>query len=94
VKRYESGGVATNAECDTIYRRALERTGNGDLPPSAYRYPTNGSRPADSISTTASRLEMSRHNHLDSARQANTGMKGNPVHVVVDEGTYLLFVGF
>ena len=86
VKRYESGGVATNAECDSIYTQALDKLAR--RPASSYRYrsdsripdnPTAPSRP----NVDVQRLSMSQ----DNARQVFAGMKGNPVHVVVDEGT-------
>jgi hypothetical protein len=86
VKRYESGGVATNAECDAIYRQALEKI--GDSP----RSMSSSSRFRDTplpppLPRTQPRLDLPRYpSPQETARQPFTGMKGNPVHVVVDEG--------
>jgi hypothetical protein len=77
VKRYESGNVATNAECDAIYRQALEKLGeNTRRAPNSYTF-----RP-DNPSSTTFPISQS---HIDTPRPI-TGMKGNPVHVIVDEG--------
>jgi hypothetical protein len=86
VKRYESGGVATNAECDAIYGQALEKLARRS--PNAYRYRTENSLSHASAATTHANTDVPRlAMNQDVARHAFTGMKGNPVHVVVDEGT-------
>lgn len=82
IKRYESGGVATNAECDAIYMEALRRV-EGKV--GGISSPSHRSSPATSTSSTivqSTPLQYSR----ESNRSSNTGMKGNPVHVVLDEG--------
>jgi hypothetical protein len=78
VKRYESGGVATNSECDAIYAQALQRLENnaGGAPNSSYR---RAETVRSSPPTTAMRLPPE-------ALRSGPGMKGNPVHVVLDEG--------
>lgn len=82
VKRYENGGVATNAECDAIYAQALEKISRRS--PSVYRYRPENNMSSASAATAhaAADVPMSQ----DVARNALAGMKGNPVHVVVDEG--------
>jgi hypothetical protein len=78
VKRYESGGVATNSECDAIYAQALHRLENnaGGASNSSYR---RAETVRSSPPTTVVRLPPE-------AIRSGPGMKGNPVHVVLDEG--------
>ena len=85
VKRYESGGVATNAECDAIYRQALEKLGDNSRSVSGpHRFRDT---PLPPLPRTQPRVDVPRYpTSPETARQPFTGMKGNPVHVVVDEG--------
>jgi hypothetical protein len=79
IKRYESGGVATNAECDAIYAQALQRlmdNNTGGASNSSYRRAETG---RSSLPTSMARLSPE-------PLRSGPGMKGNPVHVVVDEG--------
>lgn len=87
VKRYESGSVATNAECDTIYRQALDRIGeSAQRAPSSYHVRSDNLRPA-AVPVSQPRIDASRYAVPDDAsRRPIPGMKGNPVHVVVDQG--------
>jgi Yme1-like, N-terminal len=87
VKRYESGGVATNAECDAIYRQALERLGESTRrASSSYHFRSDNLSPA-TVPVSQPRIDASRYAVPDdSVRRPTTGMKGNPVHVIVDEG--------
>jgi hypothetical protein len=82
IRRYESGGVATNAECDAIYGQALERLGGSSDRATVHSY-----RNHDSIPATQSRIELPRQANSSESVRGFAGMKGNPVHVVVDEGT-------
>jgi len=93
VKRYESGAVATNAECDMIYRQALERLrGREPLTASSYSFRADEALPTLSGSASP-RPDISRlAAPQDPERQIFAGMKGNPVHVVVDEGRSILVI--
>jgi hypothetical protein len=88
VKRYESGGFATNTECDGIYRQALTRVGKGKSwrPSTLYTYRPDGITPGP-IFPSQSLTSSSRMPGSGDARPTMTGMKGSPVHVVIDEGT-------
>jgi hypothetical protein len=86
IKRYESGSVATNADCDAIYRLALDKVGKITA-----RQDYKMGRDPSLRSTSQSTLYIPEHNQVpiasqENAKQVFTGMKGNPVHVVVDEG--------
>ena len=86
VKRYESGSVATNAECDAIYAQALEKISRRS--PSAYRSQVDNSISHSPLSQARTSSGVPRSPiSQDNARPVFAGMKGNPVHVVVDEGT-------
>lgn len=79
--------MATNAECDAIYAQALEKLGRRS--PSAYGYRADNSIPHSSVSAAQGNAEVPRLAvPQDIARRAFAGMKGNPVHVVVDEGLF------
>ena len=87
VKRYESGNVATNAECDAIYREALERIDSPRRTPGPYQLRADNML-SSKVPLPRSNLDASHYTVSDNGprRQPLTGMKGNPVHVVVDEG--------
>lgn len=85
VKRYESGGVATNAECDSIYAQALEKLARRST--SSYRYRSDSSISESPVAPPRPTVDVPRLAiSQDNGRQVFAGMKGNPVHVVVDEG--------
>jgi hypothetical protein len=85
VKRYESGGVATNTECDSIYTQALEKIARRSS--SSYRKSPDSSISNGPIAASRANVDVQRlSKSQDNARQIFAGMKGNPVHVIVDEG--------
>jgi len=87
VKRYEQGSSATNDACEAIYQEALRRVGRNIPRPMDSSY---GGDPEITLPATASllaRMSSSSRNSRDIA----AGVKGNPLHVVVDEGE-LLFI--
>ena len=90
VERYETGRYSTNAACDAMYHRALERLGQA------------GSVPATNISGAARGLSQDQLHQVGRAvaattrggntatarfagNQGETGDKSNPIHVVVNE---------
>jgi len=86
IKRYESGSIATNADCDVIYRLALEKVGKE---PARQEYKlgrefsSRGNMPLTVSSSEQPRFTVGSQ---ENPRQVSAGMKGNPVHVVIDEG--------
>jgi Yme1-like, N-terminal len=91
VKRYESGSVATNPACDRIYRLALERLGRHSYSPQSFR---NDAITLPQKASTSFPYHIS-DSHAGQTRQTGsgpllTGVKGNPVHVVLDEGMYIV----
>jgi len=93
VKRYESGGFATNAECDGIYRQALDRLakGRGWRGSTSYSYRPDGMSTGSIFPAQASMPNPSRIPVPEDPGSFMAGMKGNPVHVVVDEGNPILY---
>ena len=83
VKRYESGGVATNSECDAIYAQALQRLIENNTGGAS-----NSSYPR--AETVRSSLPTSMMRLSPEPLRSGPGMKGNPVHVVLDEGKSIL----
>jgi len=94
VKRYESGGFATNTECDGIYRQALDRLakGRGWRGSPSYSYRPDGMSTGSIFPAQASMANPSRIPVPEDPRSFMAGMKGNPVHVVVDEGNPLCII--
>lgn len=91
VKRYEAGGFATNVECDGIYRQALERLakGKGWRGPTSYSYRPDGMSTGSIFPTQSNMANSGRIPVPEEAGSFMAGMKGNPVHVVLDEGDAL-----
>ena len=88
VKRYESGGFATNAACDGIYRQALDRLskGSGRSAPTSYSYRPDGMSTGSIFPAQSSMTQLGRAAVSEDGRSFIAGGKGNPVHVIVDEG--------
>jgi hypothetical protein len=91
VKRYESGGFATNAACDGIYHQAMERLsrGNGRSAPTSYSFRPDGMSTGSIFPSQSSMTQPGRAAVPEDGRSFMAGVKGNPVHVVVDEGIAL-----
>jgi hypothetical protein len=86
VKRYESGGFATNAACDGIYHQAMERLskGSGRSASTSYSYRPDGMSTGSIFPTQSNMTQPGRA--PEDGRSFMAGVKGNPVHVVLDEG--------
>jgi len=85
-KRYEMGRVAFNDDCHAIYRQARQRLGK-DAPGLMASSYAGGQQIASPASAAfPSRMSSSSGNPTDIV----AGVKGNPLHVVVDEGELIL----
>ena len=89
VERYETGRYATNAACDAMYHRALDRLGQA----SSFGTASNTNSPKglsqDQLGQVGRAVAANmRGANTASARvsgQSETGDKGSPLHVVVQE---------
>ncbi|KAL9057930.1 MAG: hypothetical protein Q9162_002057 [Coniocarpon cinnabarinum] len=91
VERYETGRYATNAACDAMYHRALERMGSANQSGAVNISNAPRGLPQDQIhAVSRAVVANARGGNAASARQSQagsgeTGERNNPVHVVVQE---------